>query len=69
MPTNADEFPYYDAFDARMTNQDLQNRWGQNESFYTGPSTDPNRTEIEQFYRYDTHPLYFNFSINIGYRF
>ena len=69
VPTNADEFPYYDAFDARMTNQDLQNRWGQGESFYTGPSTDPNRTEIEQFYRYDTHPLYFNFSINVGYRF
>lgn len=60
---------YYDAFDNPVSGQDLSARWGQGESFFTGPSTDENRTELEQFYRWDSHPLYFNFSINVGYRF
>ena len=65
----------YDIWDTYLPHDELQNRWGQGETFYNGPSLNPdgtpntNRTEIEQFYRYDTHPLYFNFSINIGYRF
>ena len=60
---------YYDAFDNPVSGQELNARWGQGESFFTGPSTDENRTELEQFYRWDSHPLYFNFSINVGYRF
>lgn len=59
----------YDVNDNYVQGQELQNRWGHDETFYTGPSTDENRAVIEQFYRYDTHPLYFNFSFNVGYRF
>ena len=68
VPNNADEVPYYDALGNRLSNQDLINRWGQNETFYSTPSPDDNSV-IEQFYRYHTYPLYFNFSFSVGYRF
>ena len=62
--------PLYDESGNAVFGQDLIDRWGHDETFYYEPlGGNRPRTVVEQFFRDDTHPLYFNFSFNIGYRF
>ena len=62
--------PLYDESGNAVFGQDLIDRWGHDETFYYEPlGGNRPRTVVEQFFRDDTHPLYFNFSFNVGYRF
>ena len=56
--------PIYDENGAEIPLDVLKPRWGHNEHFYSESGT-----EIEQFMYENAHHLYFNFSLNVGYRF